>query len=400
MKQLTSYEGLHCANCGQPMQGEYCHACGQSIHSVIKPIHGLLEDTLDIVFHVDARVLHTLPPLFARPGFLTLEYFSGRRVRYIAPFRLMFVLSLLAFFVTHAWLESVTTQVNLQPQASVQGDAFRQADTAAAVRSELHRRLAELDQARASGVLPQSVLATMDTTALTWRRQANQRLLALGAAPMPAASVAPPPAASTPHAVGGSAKPVDAAHPTASHGSFPPVHVAWLPDTINARLTLTGKHLLANWYAFRDGDAASREEAKQRMLSGFFGVLPPTMFVLMPLFALLLKVFYLFKRRLYVEHLIVALHSHAFLFLNMLLGVLVHMLADGVRPHAPWLAAPLGWIYAGLWLWAPIYLLLMQKRVYRQGWPMTLLKYLLVGWCYCWMLLVALLIAGLLGLAH
>ena len=80
------------------MQGEYCHACGQSIHSVIKPIHGMLEDTLDIVFHVDGRVLHTLPPLFARPGFLTLEYFSGWRVRYIAPFRLMFVLSLLAFF--------------------------------------------------------------------------------------------------------------------------------------------------------------------------------------------------------------------------------------------------------------------------------------------------------------
>ena len=30
----------------------------------------------------------------------------------------------------------------------------------------------------------------------------------------------------------------------------------------------------------------------------------------------------------------------------------------------------------------PIYLLLMQKRVYGQGWPMTILKYLALGLCY------------------
>lgn len=72
-------------DCTAPLRradaGQHCHACGQSIHSVIKPIHGMLEDMLDIVFHVDARVVHTLPPLFARPGFLTLEYFNGLRWR-------------------------------------------------------------------------------------------------------------------------------------------------------------------------------------------------------------------------------------------------------------------------------------------------------------------------------
>jgi hypothetical protein len=30
----------------------------------------------------------------------------------------------------------------------------------------------------------------------------------------------------------------------------------------------------------------------------------------------------------------------------------------------------------------PIYLLLMQKRVYRQGWIMTLIKYGVLGGCY------------------
>lgn len=37
----------------------------------------------------------------------------------------------------------------------------------------------------------------------------------------------------------------------------------------------------------------------------------------------------------------------------------------------------------------PVYLLLMQKRVYGQGWWLTLLKYLVVGTIYFMMLLVA-----------
>ena len=46
----------------------------------------------------------------------------------------------------------------------------------------------------------------------------------------------------------------------------------------------------------------------------------------MPLFALLLKIFYIFKRRLYMEHLIVALHSHSFIFLSLLLITLAGLL--------------------------------------------------------------------------
>lgn len=38
------------------------------------------------------------------------------------------------------------------------------------------------------------------------------------------------------------------------------------------------------------------------------------MFVLVPVCALLLKLFYMFRRRLYTKHLIAALYSHAVLF--------------------------------------------------------------------------------------
>jgi hypothetical protein len=92
MNELTEAGTLHCANCGTPLEGEFCHHCGQSVHSVLKPVHHMLEDGMDMFLHVDGRIVHTVPPLFLKPGFLTLEYFAGRRQRYVAPFRLMFVL--------------------------------------------------------------------------------------------------------------------------------------------------------------------------------------------------------------------------------------------------------------------------------------------------------------------
>ena len=41
------------------------------------------------------------------------------------------------------------------------------------------------------------------------------------------------------------------------------------------------------------------------------------MFVLVPVCALMLKLAYLFQRRLYLEHLVVTLYSHVFLLLAL-----------------------------------------------------------------------------------
>jgi len=101
-----------------------------------------------------------------------------------------------------------------------------------------------------------------------------------------------------------------------------------------------------------------------------------------------------------MENLIAALHSHAFLFLSLLLITLVGMLSSWVRPHFALGASALGWLETAMFVWIPVYLLIMQKRVYRQGWPMTLVKYWFIGWLYWWMLMCALIVATLLGIAH
>ncbi len=384
MNELTQTTALHCANCGTPMQGEFCHHCGQSVHSVLKPVHHMVEDTLDMVLHVDGRIVHTLPPLLLKPGFLTLEYFAGRRQRYVAPFRLMFVLCLLAFFLAHLAVGDGRFTIGTEG-VTVQNEAFKKATTPAQVQSLLQQQLAGLDQAtRASPGIAQAGLAQ---ARLALEQQAARRRLELGDKTV--VMVDAPAKDSGSAATGQSQAPVPVA----------PVHIGWLPAFANTALTHMKQRIKANGKAMLAAGEAG-VEARQRLMAQLFATLPQTLFFMLPVFALLLKLFYVFRRRLYMEHLIVALHSHAFLFLALLLGVLLAQLQVWLVPHAGWTAPPLHGLVWVLALWVPGYLLVMQKRVYRQSWPVTVLKYLAIGWCYLWLLLGVLTAAFLLSLAH
>lgn len=399
MKELISFEGVHCANCSTPLEGEYCHHCGQSVHSVLRPVHGLVEEFFETFLHIDGRILHTLPALMLKPGFLTLEYFSGRRVRYIPPFRLMFVLCLLTFFTLHLAADVIAHRADQRHhQAVVMGKAsdFSDDDTAPGVQRDLSEKLAILESTRAdygkAGGNP-AIAAQIDRSEQAYRDQATQRLSQLG--PAPSASTA---AASS-----------AAAHPSVSTSdddddawsrTMQPVNIHWLPEFANQRLTTVGQHMLENMHILLRGNAAKRQEARDQLITNVFGALPGTMLVLIPTFALLLMLFYIFKHRLYMEHLIVALHSHAFIFLSLMLMTLVGMLSTWIKPHAAWTGIPLGLVQLALILWVPAYLLVMQKRVYRQGWAMTVVKYWCIGWFYFWLLGYALAMAAVLGLAH
>ncbi len=395
-QQLTQPADLHCANCGTPLQGEFCHVCGQSIHSVLKPVHGMLEDTVDLVLNVDGRVIHTLPPLFLRPGFLTLEFFAGRRTRYLAPFRLMFALCLLAFFVLPIALDS--GGMSFEPTVNENGSAFQHAKTPAEVDRLLQKQLAQLAPTSKIPVVGSLASRQLDQARLELGREAARRRIELGdktavipdtVDKLPKASASSRPPAEKPQG-----NPLDHNWDLQKH----PIQVSWLPDFLNHRLNRAVQRIAENIAAMSGpGDHAA---VKERLLGRILSALPGAMFFMLPAFALLLKLMYVFRRRLYMEHLIVALHSHAFLFLSLLLGTLLHLLGVALKPHAAWLAGPISVLISGLWLWAPTYLLIMQKRVYRQSWPMTVLKYLIIGWCYFWLLALAIGGAAVLGLAE
>jgi Protein of unknown function (DUF3667) len=94
-----------CPNCGAALGGAYCAACGQKAGSLNPTLGDFLRDLTQELLNVDGKVFGSVRLLLTRPGFLTLEQFAGRRVRYVAPIRLYLLFSLL-FFATIELLPS------------------------------------------------------------------------------------------------------------------------------------------------------------------------------------------------------------------------------------------------------------------------------------------------------
>jgi hypothetical protein len=289
---VTETATATCQNCGTELLGPHCYRCGQPVNGLVRHFTSIVGDFFDSVFDLDTRVFRTIGPLFAKPGFLTREYFAGHRVRYVSPVRLFFFLSILAFFV-----------------------------------AQLTFHVGDGDDHRTGQATAQDADApTVSFNGADWDPETN------------------------------------------------PIDFGWLPAFAN------------DWVNSQIGrgveNAAELQADPERFKNAVLGALPSTLFVLLPIFALMLKVLYFFKHRLYMEHLIVALHSHAFLCLALLLLLGASALGDAV----PALATACGWVQGLLLVWMPLYLLLMQKRVYGQGWILTLLKYMVLGVAYFFLL--------------
>jgi len=406
----TPPPGAVCANCGAPLYGEYCYQCGQPVKGLIRHLSGVLGDVFDTLLNIDSRVIRTLPALYLKPGFLSREYFAGRRVRYVTPFRLMFFLCLIAFFVMQVSFDNI----DFAPEVQTSSGAFADAHTVAEVNAQEQRMLRKLDAEKANPALPQVARAGLEVARSGVRRSAAARLKEIereekkasraAALPAPASTVlaktsAAPPAGVLSTAAADKEKSNDIyINDSVWDPAHHPAHFAWLPGFANAWLAAAELRMHDNLLALKNGTPEQRRELGLRMFAGVFSLLPQTMFVLLPLFAVILKVFYIFKRRLYMEHLIVALHSHAFIFLSLL--VLFALAALKSLSSSAWLDVPADLLTAAAWIWLFLYLYLMQKRVYMQGWILTTLKYWCVGICYTVLLSFAIAFAFVLSMAR
>jgi len=88
-----------CKNCNNSVKDIYCSSCGQKVEELIT-VRKIIKEFFDNILSLDSKVFLTLKLLILRPGFLTLEYWKGRRVKYLLPFRLYLVLSVIYFLLT------------------------------------------------------------------------------------------------------------------------------------------------------------------------------------------------------------------------------------------------------------------------------------------------------------
>jgi len=97
------------------------------------------------------------------------------------------------------------------------------------------------------------------------------------------------------------------------------------------------------------------------------------MFLLLPVAALLLKILYWRRKKLYIEHLIFSLHVHAFTFSLLILTVILDYRI----------------VIWGVILWSHVYLYLAIKNYYSQGYVKTFFKMALLLFSYGLTLIVA-----------
>jgi hypothetical protein len=107
----------------------------------------------------------------------------------------------------------------------------------------------------------------------------------------------------------------------------------------------------------RDPSGLWRQSASgvQRLI----GNLGTAMFLLVPAFALLMRAAFAGQRWRYAEHLVFALHLHAFWFLTLALALALH-------------AVPA--LGAAVWLLVPAYAVWAARQVYGGGWALLGLR--------------------------
>ncbi len=258
-----------CRNCGVEATARYCPNCGQETSLALPTVRTLLREAAGRYVALDGRLWRTLLPLLFRPGFLTREYFAGRRRRYIRPARLFLVFSIALF----ALLRFAGDPAMLGEGGLIQHDP-----------NDVAREIARAEPQEGFSIGPDLDLR-LNAAAGSWFDPLRRRI-----------------------------------------------------DQFN-KLSRTGRG--------------------EQIFAGMLRYGPYAAFVLLPLFALLLKLLYVgrarrypLRPRRYAAHLVFGAHSHAFVFLAGIVCVL----------------APAGVLRAALVLWVVAYLLWSMKAVYGGRW--------------------------------
>jgi Protein of unknown function (DUF3667) len=332
----------HCENCGAVLSGPYCAQCGQPAIDYRRSFGSLLLDAADAFFNLDERFLKTFWLLLTKPWRLTIDFVEGKRVRHVHPLRVYLIASVIFFLV----INYLSRGAHFQTHKTGTGE------TAMVI----------------AGASPGP-----QSGAETFARELRKEIRAANAPhPLPSSSSMPSPAAALSPAPSLGA--VTAARPTPTEKNLfteldedknlSPFQ-RWLKDRAEEKI----------------GPAGDRGDL---FLKALIQNLAPMVLCCIPLFALVLKILFIFKRRYYIDHLVFALHTHAFVFLSTIVIIGVGFLLAWKAP-AP--LVPITCVLLSLAVL--VQLLIAIRKVYRRNWFGVLFTFGLGTFIYAILLGVA-----------
>jgi hypothetical protein len=326
-RELPAGEMPECLNCGAHLRGQYCGNCGQRARSRLISLWELISDAFGDLFELDSRLWQTLVPLMIRPGQLTHDYLQGRRARYMPPFRMYLVLSLL-FFLVAFFDPRESLGILYEPQAAEQAEAD-QGREAAGIAEEVRKDLA------AEGVIV-----------------GNEE----------------PPAVPDEDEDGGLNIRINdegGADTDCEIDDFTINGPEWL------KRRLTPERLL------HICEQVKKDNGRQ-FVKNLYDNIPMALIVLLPIMAFVLKALYPLSRRYYVEHLLFFVHFHAFMFVILTLQILLGRL-NALLPTPEALGIL---VIVAASFYVPVYLFVAMRRVYGQGRLLTALKFVVLTVSY------------------
>ena len=325
-----------CENCGAELQGHWCAHCGQPAIDYRRSFRHVIADLLDEFLNWDSKFFATIALLIFKPWRLTNEFLAGKRVRYANPLRLYLLASILFFFA-----------VNF----GAKGIHFDASKLGSKDRAELEADLKNTD-------LPP---------------EAREKLQAL----LQESSPSP-----TPSPVTSASSPPPSAQTDQQKKQYGKIGERPFVAFDDAKSTTP----FERWIEARAKEKMGEHGTKMGLfISTLFSNLPYMMLCCIPLFAFVLKVLYVRRHIFYIDHLIYALHIHTFFYTAVMLIVLATI---GLNRFA---SGPIaGWMIAFLWIGFVTQIFLSIRYVYRQGWFISIFKFLFGGFVYLIVLVSAL----------
>lgn len=311
-----------CRNCGAEVPGKFCEECGQSRDIHVLSMHEVVGDVTHSLLHLDSRVWRTLRTLVLRPGQLTNEFIAGKHQLYLPPFRLYLVISV-AFFALSALLPDGKVDVLHTDENGNTVVAVGPSEVSDEATRE--RDAAELREV--IGTLTGNPDAIRDEDTNTE----------------------------------GADRPGPDAQGLAS-----------------CNINVDVPRLKRFQPLLRDTCRKIAADGGKRLGEVFLNNVPKLMFVFLPLMAAIAMLFYWRPRRLYAEHLVTFLHTHALVFTWLALAAILEALTTLELPLVGWLGA----IIAPMMLYLPYYVFRAMRVVYGDGRALTAVKFVSIATIY------------------
>jgi hypothetical protein len=345
-----------CPNCGVPLIGDYCAVCGQEKDIHRRSVTGILHDFFQDMLNFDSRIVRTVIALLVEPGEIAIAFREGRTRRYVPALRLYFFVTLIFFLLLSATnLAIIQLEITATPAKTMtdaKGNIYYVNPLYGANDPDTKQLRQYVPLKKGKDGKPEKhylfnskfyFFAPIGSHHTELTKDQRERIDSLK---------------------GMINFDVDAGKPM-------------IPA--QKKKAEEEKKKVTGWVERNIFGGIKRIANDPAALNGPMTVwIPRALFLLMPLYALLLAAFYWRQRKdfYFVDHLIFSLTVHTFTFVGLIGAALLAQVLSGET---------VAWL---LFLAIGIYIFIGMKRFYNQGWTITSLKFGAVSFIYtCFFLL-------------